>query len=842
MRLIGSRAFAQMRTVLTWWAGAPLTMCTVHTCGFPRNASTLTCRPPLKVPNAMCTRRNSGSRRGARASRSSSRTFALQMLIVALFVIVSSYGCGASRMAPASEREVNSDWCRTYYAGLGMEPNLVEAFEHCRRAAEQGDARSQGLLGWMYAQGDGVAQDLFEAARWLGYAAEQGNAAAQAYLGSMYFVGDGVAENHVEAVRWIRRAAEQGSETGQALLDATDALRLANSQERRALIVAIGAGVSAGIDVDAIGRADASLAILSNTEPAIPSLPANRPEQGELEASEPLVQDLDSLLEDGLFRVTGVLARGDDRKNAGSRYMDRYAFRASGGEMISVDVGADDFDTRVMLEGPGNFRSSDDDSGPGTDSRLSAVLPLGGTYTVAVTSFGRNETGSYELQIAAIANTEPAVGPTAASQAAARLLFDSCALFYTSDGGPVNHAEAFRYCRLAAEKGHAPAQAILGGMYLKGEGVAQNPVEAARWIRRSAEQGLAHAQAFLGVLHYVGLGVAENHVDAFKWISRSAAQGHLPARALLDRTEDLGRASRQDRLALIAEVAGAEAGAFVPITSGARREADELQASGPLPEYLGDILDDGPFRVEGRLASGDETDAGGRHQDHYTFLASAGDVAISVDLESHDFDTRLMIEGPSDFRRSDDDSGAGTNSRLSTVVLPEAGTYTIVVTSYARAENGSYELKIESFFGGTRLLNDGWVGFVGNDALNDVDGCAVTKESRRVTLVVLVPGDRRLELVFLLVSSADRFTANDVETAIALSSGRSAESRSMVWQHYDDNVLALAPLDATLARTLLGVQTPRTLSVSPVIGGARVELTYDMRGVRDALAAMGCQV
>ena len=814
-------------------------MYTFQTCGIPRDPSHSTCGTRLEERNAMCEDR---SRRAARARGSSSRTPALPMLMVALLVIVSLYGCGAARMTPARERKVNSDLCRTYYAGLGVEPNLVEAFEHCRRAAEQGDARSQGLLGWMYAQGDGVAQDLFEAARWLGHAAEQGNAAAQAYLGSMYFVGDGVAENHVEAVRWIRRAAEQGSATGQALLDATDALRLANPQERRALIVAIVAGVSTGIDVDAIGRADASLATSSNTEPAIPSLPANRPGQSELEASEPLVQDLDSLLEDGPFRVTGVLARGDDREDASSRYMDRYAFKASGGEVISVDLGADDFDTRVMLEGPGNFRRSDDDSGPGTDSRLSAVLPLEGTYTVAVTSFARNETGSYELQIAATADTEPTVGPTAATQAAARLLFDSCALFYTGDGGPVNHAEAFRYCRLAAEKGHAPAQAILGGMYLKGEGVAQNPVEAARWIRRSAEQGLAHAQAFLGVLHYVGLGVAENHVDAFKWIRRSAAQGHLPAQALLDRTGDLGRASRQDRLALIAEVAGVEAGAFVPITSGARRGADELQAAGPLLEDLGNILDDGPFHVEGRLASGDETDAGGRHKDHYTFLASAGGVVVSVDLESHDFDTRLMIEGPSDFRRSDDDSGAGTNSRLSTVVLPEAGTYTIVVTSYATAEIGNYELRIESSFGGARLLNDGWVGFVGNDALNDVDGCAVTKESRRVTLVVLVPGDERFKLVFLLVSSADRFTANDVETAFTSFSRRSAESRSIVWQRYDDNVLALAPLDATLARTLFGVRTPRTLSVSPVIGGARVELTYDMRGVRDALAAMGCQV
>ena len=818
-------------------------------------ASFSPCDPPPRRLDALATKAGEkcglvvvdtemlGGGRATGTTRSGSRAPAWRISLAMFLAILSLYGCGAARVFPAPARAVNSDLCRTYYAGLGVEQDRVEAFKYCRRAAVQGNAWAQGLLGWMYAQGDGVAQDYVEAARWLRQAAEQGNAAAQAYLGVMYFLGDGVGENPVEAVRWIRRAAVQRSGVGQALLDASDALRRANLQERRILIVAIVAGATAGVGVDGTGHQDLPLATASNTAPAIALLPAARPRQDELDTSEAFLEDLGNLREDGPVRVAGELARGDERAEASGPYIDRYAFKASSGEVISVDLGADDFDTRLMVEGPGDFRRSDDDSGPGTDSHLSTVLPATGTYTIVVTSFARNETGSYELQVASRADTVPAVGPAAGTQAAAHLLFDSCRLNYTADGGPVNHAEAFKYCRLAAERGHAPAQALLGGMYFRGDGVAQNNVEAARWIRRSAEQGLAPAQAFLGIMYYLAIGVAENPVEAVGWIRRSAEQGHAPGQALLDLTNALKQANRQERLTLVAAVVGADVGdTLAPVPPNMPPEEDAAETSRPPLEDLGDLLGDGPFHVEGALVSGDTRETSGRYKDHYTFLASAGKAIVSVDLESDDFDTRLMIEGPSDFRRSDDDSGPGTNSRLSSVVLPEAGIYTVVVTSYATDETGSYELSIESSFGGALPLNSGWVGFVGNDALNDEDGCAVAKESQSVSLVAFVPGDERFRMIFLLVSPAGRFTSNDVETTFASISGWSEERHDIAWRRASDNALLLTRSDTALGAMLFDVRTLRTLTVSPVIDGAPVRLTYDMRGLHDALTAIGCRV
>ena len=52
-----------------------------------------------------------------------------------------------------------------------------------RRAAEQGNARAQRNLGWMFQYGRGVTKDDSQAVLWYRKSAEQGNASAQRNLG-----------------------------------------------------------------------------------------------------------------------------------------------------------------------------------------------------------------------------------------------------------------------------------------------------------------------------------------------------------------------------------------------------------------------------------------------------------------------------------------------------------------------------------------------------------------------------------------------------------------------------------------------------------------------------------
>ena len=93
--------------------------------------------------------------------------------------------------------------------------SLAESFEAVKRKAEDGDAKEQSDLGWMYAHGEGVPQNNVEALKWFQKAANQGDAFAQEKLGVMYANGRGVAKNEVEAVKWYRRAADQGDASAQ---------------------------------------------------------------------------------------------------------------------------------------------------------------------------------------------------------------------------------------------------------------------------------------------------------------------------------------------------------------------------------------------------------------------------------------------------------------------------------------------------------------------------------------------------------------------------------------------------------------------------------------------------
>lgn len=127
----------------------------------------------------------------------------------------------------------------------------VEAMPDLRRRAEDGDARSQVLLGlvlemgaaeeaiqpaaalnWFLkaaAQGvawaevwaadfyfsgsSGVARDMFKALELYKSAANRGDTRAAFFVGQMYFFGDGVSTNQREAASWFRRAEEADPET-----------------------------------------------------------------------------------------------------------------------------------------------------------------------------------------------------------------------------------------------------------------------------------------------------------------------------------------------------------------------------------------------------------------------------------------------------------------------------------------------------------------------------------------------------------------------------------------------------------------------------------------------------
>ena len=96
-------------------------------------------------------------------------------------------------------------------------------------------------------------------------------------------------------------------------------------------------------------------------------------------------------------------------------------------------------------------------------------------------------------------------------------------------GTAVDHVEAVKWVRKAAEQGFARAQYDLGLMYEFGTGVERSNEKAAEWYLKAAEQGYAEAQCNLGYMYANGTGVEQSYVKAAEWFLKAAEQGDADA-------------------------------------------------------------------------------------------------------------------------------------------------------------------------------------------------------------------------------------------------------------------------------------------------------------------------
>jgi S1-C subfamily serine protease len=99
--------------------------------------------------------------------------------------------------------------------------------------ARQDDQKCLMCLGLAYYAGEGVRQNMSEAVRLWRRAAEQGLAAAEEMMGTVYSEGIEVAVNEEEAYLWLKLAANQGEETARKAA-ARMAEKLTKSQMARA--------------------------------------------------------------------------------------------------------------------------------------------------------------------------------------------------------------------------------------------------------------------------------------------------------------------------------------------------------------------------------------------------------------------------------------------------------------------------------------------------------------------------------------------------------------------------------------------------------------------------------
>ncbi len=82
-----------------------------------------------------------------------------------------------------------------------------KALAEFKPLAEQGDAKAQYYMGFLYHHGYGMKRDAAEAAKWFRMGAEQGEWQSQYYLGVIYEKGVGMKQDLAAAHMWLSLAA-----------------------------------------------------------------------------------------------------------------------------------------------------------------------------------------------------------------------------------------------------------------------------------------------------------------------------------------------------------------------------------------------------------------------------------------------------------------------------------------------------------------------------------------------------------------------------------------------------------------------------------------------------------
>ena len=101
-------------------------------------------------------------------------------------------------------------------------PELQQALEWLKKAAQAGMAQAQYRLGKMLYQGDFVPKDVAQAIEWLRKAAIQGHPYAQYALGQFFLSGEDVPRDPQTASKWFREAANQGNQYAEQALARMD--------------------------------------------------------------------------------------------------------------------------------------------------------------------------------------------------------------------------------------------------------------------------------------------------------------------------------------------------------------------------------------------------------------------------------------------------------------------------------------------------------------------------------------------------------------------------------------------------------------------------------------------
>ncbi|RME82904.1 MAG: sel1 repeat family protein, partial [Zetaproteobacteria bacterium] len=110
-------------------------------------------------------------------------------------------------------------------------------------------------------------------------------------------------------------------------------------------------------------------------------------------------------------------------------------------------------------------------------------------------------------------------------------------MYLRGQGVDQDETEARRWLRIAAKLGHDPeASTRLARLIETGRGGPADPAEAAQWYALAAREGHSEAMYRLAVMHFEGRAPASSLWEALFWAHQSAQHGLAEAKALVAKT------------------------------------------------------------------------------------------------------------------------------------------------------------------------------------------------------------------------------------------------------------------------------------------------------------------
>jgi len=129
----------------------------------------------------------------------------------------------------------------------------------------------------------------------------------------------------------------------------------------------------------------------------------------------------------------------------------------------------------------------------------------------------------------------------------------------------------------------------------------------------------------------------------------------------------------------------------------ARPAASPYPATYTLPGTVGQIMKG--QSVAGQLSLTDPRLSDNSVYQAWTYIGTKGE-RIQVDVMSASFDAYAIIEDATGtVLARDDDSGGGTNARV-IFVVPAAGAYRVIASTYRQGSYGPYTLAVQGLSGG----------------------------------------------------------------------------------------------------------------------------------------------